>query len=387
MLADCIMSPAARHASAEQVAKGRLMMPPAWRQRSAFRCRRPCEARLCHEHRIVLLPAGSWLKDVPPEDGTAGADTEAAARLGNALRGSQGLPLEYGPQAPPQRGWDMRDEVREENAARAAAGAPLATNIASAPAADAVAPGAAPAGAPAWQDDARYTQDTPYSPRASMGHFDPMHGNGADDGGLETADAVRALASGLGMDVGDAEEEFPWLEQGLGAGSGAGSADASAPAQTDGAARDVSGRAAHSADDFDIPGWKFDGFEGMGSGQAAAAVAGPRPEDRTDSPLQVDEADINEQVPTPPCRSPALLTTHGMGAAPPRHHGVPQRMHGRQPQQAGVEGGSCCLRAAEPASRFVSRAASHGLAVALVCRHHRCRRNARSSASRPSQNA
>eukprot|EP00892_Ulva_mutabilis_P009346 jgi/Ulvmu1/6784/UM030_0122.1 len=253
----------------------------------------------------VADKAGSWLKDVPPDDGTPGANSAAAARLGNALRGSEGSVLQYGPQAPPQRGWDMREEVRAENAERAAAGAPLATQISNAAPLGgnvAAAPRQQSTEAPAWQEDARYTPGTPYQARTSMGHLDPMDGDGEDEeGGLEelvSEDAVRALAQGLGMGGADDDDEFPWVEEDLGTEASAAPVDTGSAAEpTQAQARagvfDMSGGAGDDRAAFDdVPGWKFDGFEGMG----AMPVADAGGENRPDAPQQINESEIDEQV-------------------------------------------------------------------------------------------
>lgn len=237
--------------------------------------------------------AGSWLKDVPPEDGTPGASTAAAQMLGNALRGSQGSPLQYGPQTPPQSGWDMREEVRAENAARAAAGAPLATDVAAA-SDRGTAEGRGPA---AWREDVRYEPDTPYTARTSMGHLDPMDGDDEGEGSPDTADAVRALAQGLGVGAADDADEFPWLQgsENLGRESEMGAG----PEQVEPGVWDMGGGAGGaSASDFDdVPGWKFDGFEGMGTEEVPQAAAGGRGDvDRPDAPQQLNEDEIDEQV-------------------------------------------------------------------------------------------
>lgn len=250
----------------------------------------------------MLCCAGSWLKDVTPDDNAPGANP-AAQMLGNALRGSQGAPLEYGPAAPPHSKWDMREEVRAENAARAAAGAPLASDISSPPAPSPPTPDAGPRpGAPVWREDVRADPMSPYTPRTSMGHLDPMDGDDDDGGGLpDTEDAVRALAQGLG--VGDAQDadEFPWLQgsdelgrepEDVGAASGA--PTAAGPGEWD-----LSGGAGPTGGDVDdVPGWKFDGFEGMGGEESStvAAAADSSADERTDAPQQLNEDEIDEQV-------------------------------------------------------------------------------------------
>lgn len=214
--------------------------------------------------------------------------------LGNALRGSQGSPLQYGPQTPPQSGWDMREEVRAENAARAAAGAPLATDVAPAPAGEAAeGPGAA-----AWREDVRYEPGTPYAARTSMGHLDPMDGDEEGDGVPDTAEAVRALAQGLGVGAAEDADEFPWLQgsEDLGRESEMGGE----PAEVEPGVWDMGGGAggATAADFDDVPGWKFDGFEGIGAEDVPQAAAGGRggADDRPDAPQQLNEDEIDEQV-------------------------------------------------------------------------------------------